>query len=288
MFPTTQSITSPKKQVRRGICAGLGLVMFSVVCLADEGGEITTEPALRAGASPWSFNVNIYMWLPGVNGDFSAGPVSRSVDANFIDIVDASHRFPLGFNGRFEARYERFGLYLDGNYFDLDLKPKSGPRGFASVGLETQMGILDYGVMYRVLGPRDLANWQDEAVGESFLLDLYTGARTIWLDNTLEPQRLRSVSASKSFTSPVIGGRIFIDFSREWFVKIDGNAGGFGADNVEFTGGILGTLGYRTSVFDQPIAIELGYKALRVDVSNKAIDTQATLNGPFLGATAYW
>ncbi|MGH8550162.1 MAG: hypothetical protein ACRERU_16475 [Methylococcales bacterium] len=288
MLPGTRRTATLKNQTKRRVYAGLGLVMFSAVCLAVEGGASTAALTSPAGANPWSFNLNVYLWLPGVNGGFSAGPVNRSVDENFIDIVDASHRFPLGFNGRFETRYERFGLYLDGNYFDLDLKPKTGPLGLASVGLKSQMGILDYGFMVRLLGPRDLANWQGEEAGESFRLDLYAGGRTIWLDNTLTPQRLRSVSASKSFTSPVIGGRIFIDFSREWFVKIDGNVGGFGAQNVDFTGGILGTVGYRTSVFEVPIAIELGYKALRVDVSNKAIDTQATLNGPFLGATAYW
>ncbi len=278
----TKRTAAPKNQAKMRVCAGLGLLMFSTVCLAVENSEST---ATEAG--PWAFNITLYMWLPGVDGNFSAGPVNRSIDKNFIDIVDASHRFPLGFMGRGEAHYDRFGLYLDGNWSDLDLKPKTGPGGVASVGLKTQMGILDYGVMYRLFGPPDLANWQDET-GGSCRVDLYTGARTIWLDNTLTPQRLRSVAASKSFTTPVIGGRIFIDFSRDWFVKIDGNVGGFGADNIDFTGGLLGSVGYRTSVFDLPIAIELGYKALRVDVINKAIDTQTTLNGPFLGATAYW
>jgi len=27
------------------------------------------------------------MWFPGLNGDFSAGPLSQSVDLSFIDIA---------------------------------------------------------------------------------------------------------------------------------------------------------------------------------------------------------
>jgi hypothetical protein len=60
------------------------------------------------------------MWLPGVNGKFSAGPFDKSVDASFIDIAGKLRNFPLAFMGRFEAHYERLGFYLDGNYMDLD------------------------------------------------------------------------------------------------------------------------------------------------------------------------
>jgi hypothetical protein len=290
MFPHTGITFAPGHPAPKRIQAGRLFAMLAVAAvnsaIGAESAAATTAPPIPAEADPWAFNLNLYTWLPGVDGKFSVGPLNRSVDKTFIDIVDASHSFPLGFMGRFEARYERFGLYLDGVWFDLDFKRKTGPRGFASVGLETEMGILDYGVMYRVSGPPDLANWNGTSGPNR--LDLYAGARTIWLDNTLTPQRLRSVSASKTLTSPVIGGRVFVDFGRDWFVKIDGNIGGFGADNVDFTGGILGSLGYRTTLFDAPTAFELGYKALRIEVSDKAVATRATLNGPFLGVTAFW
>jgi hypothetical protein len=271
-----------------------GPLMAAAILLAF-GAPLHAEGAASAAAAaapvpaeakPWAFNLELYMWLPGVNGNFSAGRLHQSVDKNFIDIVDASHSFPLGFMGRFEARYERFGLYLDGNWFQLDFKRKTGPLGYASASLDTEMGIMDYGVTYRISGPPDLASWSGTA--SSNRLDVYVGARTLWLDNTITPQRLPRVSGSKTFTSPVLGGRLFVDFARDWFMKIDGNVGGFGADHVSFTGGILGSLGYRTTVFDVPTAVELGYKALKVDVSHKSVDTNALMDGPFLGATMLW
>lgn len=255
--------------------------------LAASGAHAAGTAEAGAAQNPWAFNLELYTWLTGVNGKFSAGPLNESVDKTFIDIVGASHSFPLGFMGRFEARYERFGLYLDGNWLQVDLKPKTGPLGFASAALDSEIGILDYGLMYRVSGPPDLANWNG-AAGTSNRLDVYVGGRTIWLDNTITPEPLPGASASGTLTAPVLGGRIYVDFGRDWFIKADANIGGFGADNVEFTGGLLGSLGYRTTVFDLPTAIELGYKALRLDVGEAAVRTRATLNGPFLGATAFW
>ncbi|MGH8549875.1 MAG: hypothetical protein ACRERU_14980 [Methylococcales bacterium] len=94
--------------------AGLGIVIFATLYLAGESGAVAAEPPspVPAPANRWSFNVNLHMWLPGVEGDFSAGPVKRSVDETFIGIADASHHFPLGFNGRFETHYECSALYL--------------------------------------------------------------------------------------------------------------------------------------------------------------------------------
>lgn len=291
MRPTLQDNRISDLSDRRWIKAGPGLALFALTTVSAAAQAATPAPAVSdsipAETRPWAFNLNLYMWLPGVNGDFSAGPLSKSVSENFIDIVDASDRFPLGFMGRFEARYERFGLYLDGNWFDLDFKSKTGPRGIASASLESEMGILDYGLTYRVSGAPDLADWEDRSNPQN-RLDVYVGGRTLWLENTIDPERLQSVTASRSFTSPVIGGRFFIDFTRDWFVKVDGNIGGFGAQNVSFTGGILGSVGYRASVFDVPTAFELGYKALRVQVDKTSIETDATMNGPFVGMTAFW
>jgi hypothetical protein len=244
------------------------------------------EASTAYSAKPWAVKLNLYMWLTGVNGNYTAGPLSTTVDKSFIDIVNASHRFPLGFMGRVDASYEDFGAFVDGVWMDLDLKPKSGPRGIGSLQLDSTMGIMDYGVSYRVAGKPDLANW--DGASSVNRADLYVGGRTIWLDNTINPERLASVSSSKSFTAPILGGRISVDVGRDFFVRTDGNIGGFGADNVDFTGGILGAFGYRLVDSGAPVAIEAGYKALRVEVSHAGIRSRTTLNGPFLGFTAFW
>jgi len=127
-------------------------VLFALLSLPTGAADNSTAAPKQEPAyvNPWAFNLTLYMWLAGANGDFSAGPVSRSVDGNFIDIVDKSHRFPLGFMGRLEAHYDRWGVYLDGTYMDLELKPKLEQ---VSKGLDTQLSVMDYGVAYRIFGP---------------------------------------------------------------------------------------------------------------------------------------
>lgn len=263
----------------------LSMLVFGAQSQAEESSE---EPN-----SPWAFNLSLYTWISGLSGSFSAGPLSRSVDASFIDLAENSRRFPIGFMGRFEAHYERFGLYLDGNYISLAFDPKF--QRFGS-GVDSELGVMDYGLMYRLVGPT-----ADEAPtlhGERRpnRLDVYAGARTLWLDNsfTLTAPGVglsRTFAMDHAFTSPQIGGRFIVDITQDLFLLTDANLGGFGADGVSFTGGVLGMLGYRLNAGDLPLSIQAGYKALRYEVNGGErvpVRTRATLNGPFLGLTAYW
>ena len=249
-------------------------------------GAGTTEGS--AVHDPWAFNLTLYMWFPGVNGNVSAGPLSESVNASFIDIAGKLRSFPMAFNGHFEAHYERLGFYLDGNYMGLDFKPKFD-HGI-SKGLSMELGIMDYGASYRLFGSpanERVAHWEEKSGGTN-ILDIYAGGRSIWLGNQLEFTGIASSSGSKSFTAPVIGGRIMAEFLPKWFVLLDGNVGGFGVDNVNFTGSALGAVGYRTTLFGVPSTVEAGYKALKVDVDKRIVAADVTLNGPFIGLSGYW
>ncbi len=155
--------------------------------------------------------------------------------------------------------------------------------------MSTNLSIMDYGAMYRLFGPvaAELGTQRDGKM-RSNVLELYVGGRTIWLDNQIQYGYSGSVSGSKSVTAPVVGGRIIVGFTPEWFAMMDANFGGFGADNVSFTGGLLGAVGYRTTLFGLPTSVEAGYKALRVNISKTVVETNVTLNGPFIGLTGYW
>ena len=271
----------------------LAFLATALSMAAAHADEAPKAPALEkpAGASPWGFNLTAYLWLAGIDGSVTAGRHTGSVDANFIDIVGKSRRVPLGFMGRFEAHYERFAFYLDGNYINLRLNPAFGR---ISEGINSELGLMDYGLMYRVFGATasEIRDYQGKKHPNT--LDVYVGARTLWLDNSVTfsgPGGLAQISpsVSNSFTSPILGGRIAFDLTPDWYVLADGNFGGFGAQGVDFTGGILGEIGYRTAILDIPTSVEIGYKALRYRVDqNGPTATSATLNGPFIGLTGHW
>jgi len=236
---------------------------------------------------PWAFNLTMYMWFPGLDGNFSAGPLSDSFSLSFIDIADKMSSFPMAFNGHLEAHYERLGFYLDGNYMGMDFKPRFDR---ISKGSSMELGIMDYGVSYRLFGSsasEGVAHWDENS--RSNILDIYAGGRTIWLGNEVDYIGIGSSTGSASFSAPVIGARLIAEFLPKWFLLLDGNAGGFGVDNVNFTGAALAAVGYRTSLFGVPTSVEAGYKAINIDVdSGGAVAADVTLNGPFVGLTGYW
>ena len=270
--------------------AFLAAALFTASVLSD---ETPKAPALDkpVGTNPWGFNLTTYLWLPGVDGSFSAGQRTGSVDVNFIDIVDKSRRVPLGFMGHFEAHYERFAFYMDGNYINLRLNPAFGR---ISEGINSELGLMDYGLMYRIFGVKasEIRDYQGKK--RPNMLDVYLGARTLWLDNSVSfsgPGGLIQLSPSTnhSFTSPLIGGRIGFDLTPNLYVLTNVNFGGFGVQGVDFTGGLMGEIGYRTTIFDIPTSLEVGYKAVRYRVDRDGpTATSATLNGPFIGLTGNW
>lgn len=239
----------------------------------------------------WGFNLTSYTWLAGTEGSLSVGQHTRRVNADFVDIVNKSRRFPLGFNGHFEAHYDKFAFYLDGSYMNIKLKPRLDN---ISGGINSEVGVIDYGLMYRLLGVNaaDVLDYQEKA--RPMVLDLYAGARTIWMGNSLalsSPSGLvqRTPEMNVSFTSPIIGSRIGKDLTEKWFLMLDANIGGFGAQGVQLTSNLLGAVGYKTSLFDVPVSIEGGYKALYYKVDkNGPTSTNMTLHGPFLGLTGYF
>jgi hypothetical protein len=259
------------------------------VALAIAAGVHGAEAAKDSPVyDPWAFNLTLYTWLPGLDGNVSAGPLSESINLSFIDIVRKLRSFPMAFNGHLEAHYDRFGFFMDGNYMGLDFKPRFD-KGIAK-GLSTDLGVMDYGVSYRLFGsaPSErIAHW-DEKPGSN-ILDIYAGGRSIWLSNQLEYKGIGSFSGSKYYTAPIIGARILAEFFPKWFLMLDGNVGGVGGGHVNFTGSVLGSVGYRTRLFGVPTSLEAGYKALKVDVAGGGVvSANITFNGPVIGLTGYW
>ncbi len=148
--------------------------------------------------------------------------------------------------GRVEGHYDRFGLFLDGNYMDIALKPIFDNVGS---GIDNSVGILDYGAKYRIFGAiaADTPAYKNQR--RPNMLEVYAAGRTIWVDNSVTltapvSRREANLHASDAFTSPILGGRFMVDFTPEIFMLVDANGGGFGVQSVDLyrqrdgTGGV--------------------------------------------------
>ncbi len=130
--------------------------------------------------------------------------------------------------GRFGAHYDRLGAYVDAEYMYLSFKDQD-IHGI-STGLTTQLGLLDYAVMYRVVGQPggDSPAWLQK--GGPPQVDLYAGGRTLWLKNTIEPGS-QSASSTATVTSPIVGARLSVGLTPKWALLFDGNIGAGVATN---------------------------------------------------------
>ncbi len=244
-----------------------------------------TSQAKTGPTNPWSFDLSLYLWLPSINASLSAGPLRASLNETVIDIWNDTKGVPLIGMGRFEAHYDRFGVALDANYFYLDFKPQR--IAGADTDITTTLGLLDYTALYRITGePRgDLSAWAQKSTAPR--VDLYAGGRTLWLKNDID-RPLLNPSSKDTLTSPIVGARALFDITPKWMFLIDGNAGGFNVQNVKFTGGAYGLLGYRTTIYNVPTTLMFGYKLLYYNVDSSKITTTATLHGPVIGLVASW
>lgn len=84
----------------------------------------------------WHFNLAPYMWMTGIEGDVSAGPVTVPVDASFSDLMED---FDFGLAARFEGRKNRFGFGLDFTYNNLGAPVASSAPVVGPLGLEADV-----------------------------------------------------------------------------------------------------------------------------------------------------
>jgi hypothetical protein len=262
------------------------LAALVVVAFVGDAFSQTPEVGQKAALStPWSFDLSLYIWLPSINAGMSAGPLRVSINESVTDIWNDTKGVPLIAMGRAEAHRDRLGFFLDTSYFDLDFKDKR--IAGADTAVTSQMGLLDYALMYRICGdPKgDISGWAQKSRPPR--VDVYAGGRTLWLKNQIERPFI-SESASKTLTAPIVGARAIVDINPRWTFLVDGNLGGFDVDNIRFTGAAMGLFGYRFTIARIPTSLMFGYKLLYYDVDSGPLKVNATLHGPVTGLVFSW
>jgi hypothetical protein len=111
------------------------------------------------------------LWTAGLTGDLSARGRSATVDPSFSDLLK-----DLDFGAMLlaEARYDRWGLLLDGFYSKLSKDAETPGPLFSSVDATSQMGMIGPSLAYRAV------------LTDRFTLDVLGGARIWFVDTELD------------------------------------------------------------------------------------------------------
>jgi hypothetical protein len=215
------------------------------------------EPTPAAhGDAGWRFMLEPYLWLPSIKGTSTIDGFSADVDATFNDIIDSFDVF--GLSGRAEAHKERFGLFLDVLWIDLD-----GDFGSASApGFRVEPDIeeikVDFGLMY------EAARW--ETSQGSIAISPLVGGRFTWLKQRVKLRgsaQARTLGERETWWEPFVGARIAWQVSKPFDITVQGDVGGFGVGS-DLTWQVAGMFGFR---FTDWFKLNLGYAVYEVDWS---------------------
>lgn len=230
----------------------------------------------------WRAAVTMWLWLAGMDGQIGARGLVADANATFIDIVQNTDSI-LAFSGRLEVGCEKWGGYVDGTWMKLGVDDASGPLGMASIDIVQKMGILDFGLMYR------LGDWPDQGPDQPHTtLDVYAGGRWWSMSLELNPANFPSREQDKNWIDPLIGAKLDVPIGEHWDLSIWGDVGGFGVSS-DFTWSATGVIGYRFELFHIQSTAYFGYRAIGDDYTsgsgNDEFVWDIILHGPILGFT---
>lgn len=244
-------------------CLAVSLLAITSV----RAGEPTPvfEPA--PAKSDWSFRVAPYAWVPAIEGTISAGPLSAPVDISLSDTLD---KLDMAFMGVVEIGYKRWTLGTDLVYgnFSKDL-PGRGP--FGSFRYQYSQWLISPTVAYRAIQT------------DTYHMDLFVGARVTSLDATLTGRFVGGGQieggADKAWVDPIVGIRGQADLGDSFFLRYNGDIGGFGVSSELVWSAFLG-VGYH---FNKSASVAIGYRGLGFDYSSGATAFDLVSHGPLIG-----
>lgn len=274
--------------------------------------EDTSGGSSNGSAKEKDFEVDvlIYAWIINTAGSIRNGGTEINMTATFIDYLRISDEFGI-FMGKVEARYRRFGIYVD--YVRATNGINIRTQAFNLAGVLTVPQLVGKFTVIQVFA--DVVAYyrlhDSKADGHSGLfgkkrvtVDLLGGIRYSrqsiklaisangLLQFKLGPIIIRRAFPDVNFSStteridPIFGLRLGVQLNRRLHLTLRGDAGGFGVGS-EVTWNAVAALRYKVRVWNFPVSILVGYRGLfqhTVDGEGAGeIVSKVTQHGPIIG-----
>ena len=233
-------------------------------------------------STPWKFIIAPYGWLPWINGDVTTGSNESHINMTPKDVLpnlDAVLELHM------EARKGNWSFMLDPTYLKLSQSVDIGPFG-GSADITMKQYIVDFGEYYKFAS---LA-----AGGSNNKLDIegFVGGRYWYINNDLDfnlglplPISIPSISVTKKWLDPVVGGRLSYRINDTWFFNLVGDVGGFGlVSHFTWEAKAMGIW-----QFSRYVGIAGGFRAIGVNYEDGQGSSKFQMDtvtyGPVLGIT---
>lgn len=223
--------------------------------------------ALPASAqTEWVGQVTPYVWAAGVSGNLT--PVTSAPRLSFNRSFSEGRKdvdgafFLSGF-----ARRDRLVVLADVSY-SSSARGGSIPPGIPAKGELTQRSMTL------------AAGWRVNEQ-ESWALDVLAGARIWDINANVNVADVRTASAKKRFTDPILAVRGNIRLAPRWSAIAYLDVGGFGVGSNHTVQALI-TANYQVN---DNLFLSLGYRRLEVDYRDGGTKIDWTMQGPLLGLT---
>lgn len=235
-----------------------------------------SEPAKTPSPVPqepsdWHVDwIPLYLWFSGIQGDVGVKGYVVPVNVSFSQVLS---QLNIALMSALDVRRKRVGLFTDLLYMSASSDQKSTPVGAAYAGFKANAKSLfvDPEVYLRLL---------DKDGGS---VDVLAGARFWHMDNSLDllpgtfPEL--TVGQTQNWVDPVLGARFRVNFLKNWFANLKGDAGGFGVGS-KVTWQIYSGVGRE---FKTKYSMLLGYRYLDVDYKSGGFLYDTHMSGLLVG-----
>ncbi|MCJ7551361.1 MAG: hypothetical protein MUQ30_16935, partial [Anaerolineae bacterium] len=200
-------------------------------------------------AEDWSFDVNPYLWVAGVDAATSRPPSTLPA----VDRFDT--RISAGAMVAAQARYRSVGLLLDFAWLQLDTEALHPGPAFSAVDLKSDFIHTTTALTYRL------------PLRGKLQTDVLAGARLWYVNEDLEFESGVlpgfEFSGDETWVDPVIGAELRYDLSTRWSLLAKGIVGGFGV-SADTAWEVFGGVSYRIADWCSATA---GYRGLHEEYS---------------------
>ena len=223
-----------------------------IACVIMIGAAILVVPSSAGAATDgWEFDLSVYMFGVGIDGDVTAKGVETEVDLSSSDVFDA---LELGGMAMLQARNGDWAIHGDVIFLGLgateDFRRSFGPVTAEVTGeVDVDMTILEL----------------DGGYYFSDRFELLFGVRYVKIDGTTE---IRTVNfgdfkgeGDESWVDPLVGGRIILPIGKRWSFYGRGDVGGFGVgSDLSWSA----TVAFSVKATEH-VSFQFGYRALDID-----------------------
>jgi len=237
--------------------------------------------AAAQGEDTWQFELTIYGWYAGVDGNLKY-PVPPGSGGNIsVDASDILSNLNMIFMGGFQAKKNKWSLLTDVIYLDLGddtsrvvtVGPSPGIPVNASMDLDLKTWVLQGGIGYEVV---------QADRGE---LSVVGGVRYTGVDVDLQvglqgplpfPRPPAEASDTVDLLDGIVGVKGLIKLNENWYLPYYAD---IGTGDSDLTWQLFAGIGYQFGWGD----VRLGYRYLKYELDDGKLLEDLELNGPLLG-----